>query len=308
MWSLEFAIAVFVVACPCGIGLAAPTALLVGSGLAAGFGILARGGGEAFQEMAQVDVVVFDKTGTLSKGGDPAVTDFEILLETTSRWELKTVLGVAAELESVTSHPLGAAIRSFCEARDVLPLNGSTFEEVAGRGVKAYFEDMCSTAIIGNEAWLEGHGTVMDDIASRRLETWKSEAKSVALLAIRDESGDHKAAESFVIAAIFAIADPLRPEAQSVVSCLQNQGIYTWIISGDNGVTTRAVAQAVGIPMTNVIAGVLPHEKVVMITMSWSRRRSIYDFRPKRYNGSNELERNGDESRCLENEQQTNGA
>jgi P-type E1-E2 ATPase len=219
--------------------------------------------------MAQVDIAVFDKTGTLSKGGNPAVTDFEISLGTTSQWKAKMVLGVAVELESVTSHPLGAAIRTFCEARDILPLHGSTFEEVAGRGVKAYFEDMHSTAIIGNEAWLEEHGTVVDDITSQRLETWKSEAKSIVLLAIRDGSGDHEASASFVIAAIFAVADPLRPEAQSVVSSLQNQGISTWIISGDNTVTTRAVAHTVGIPMTNVIAGVLPHEKVlVMITIS----------------------------------------
>ena len=71
VWSLQFAAAVFVVACPCGIGLAAPTALLVGSGVAARHGILVRGGGEAFQEMAQVDIMVFDKTGTLTAGGEP---------------------------------------------------------------------------------------------------------------------------------------------------------------------------------------------------------------------------------------------
>ena len=78
VWSLEFAIAVFVVACPCGIALAAPTALLVGSGLAAQYGILARGGGEAFQEAAQLDIVVFDKTGTLTEGGEPKVTNAEV--------------------------------------------------------------------------------------------------------------------------------------------------------------------------------------------------------------------------------------
>jgi P-type Cu+ transporter len=263
IWSLEFAIAVFVVACPCGIGLAAPTALLVGSGLAAKFGILARGGGEAFQEMAQVDIVVFDKTGTLTEGGDPTVSDFEILSGATSRWEPKIVLGIAAELESTSSHPLGTAIRSFCEAQDVSPLSGSSFKEVAGRGLKAHFEDMQCSAIIGNEAWLVEHAAVVDDVISQRLETWKSEAKSVILLGIRDESVDHEDSKTFVLAAIFAVADRLRPEAQFVVSCLQHQGIGTWMISGDNIVTARAVAKTIGIPMTNVIAGVLPHEKVV---------------------------------------------
>src|SRR5690242_4861356 len=75
LWSLRFAIAVFVIACPCGIGLAAPTALFVGGGLAAKHGILVRGGGEAFQEASSLDCIVFDKTGTLTQGGDPAVTD-----------------------------------------------------------------------------------------------------------------------------------------------------------------------------------------------------------------------------------------
>src|ERR1700735_515871 len=93
IWSLEFAIAVFVVACPCGIGLAAPTALLVGSGLAAKHGILARGGGEALQEMAQVDIIVFDKTGTLTEGGEPTVSDAEIL---SSPLQRKVILGIAA--------------------------------------------------------------------------------------------------------------------------------------------------------------------------------------------------------------------
>jgi cation transport ATPase len=140
------------------------------------------------------------------------------------------------------------------------------FEEVAGRGLKAHFELMQCTAIIGNEAWLEEHGTFVDNVISDRLGTWKSEAKSVILLAIRDESGDEGDLTPFAIAAIFAVTDRLRPEAQSVVSCLHHQGIGVWMISGDNDVTARAVAKTIGIPMTNVIAGVLPHEKVVNTT------------------------------------------
>ena len=229
--------------------------------MAAKFGILARGGGEAFQEMAQVDIIVFDKTGTLTKGGEPTVSDFEIL-SVSNRWEQKVVLGIAAHLESASSHPLGIAIRSFCEAQGSSPLNGTMFEEVAGRGLKAHFENQQCTAIIGNEAWLEEHGCIADSVIDQRLETWKSEAKSVILLAIHDESVGCADSKLFVITAIFAITDRLRPEAQSVVSFLQHQGIGTWMISGDNTVTARAVAQMVGIPAAHVIAGVLPHEKV----------------------------------------------
>lgn len=231
--------------------------------MAAKFGILARGGGEAFQEMAQVDVVVFDKTGTLTEGGEPTVSDFEVPDSASSRWEKKVVLGIAAELESASSHPLGIAIRSFCEAQGASSLTGVMFEEVAGRGLKAHFEDQRCTAIIGNEAWLEDHGCVVDGVVDRQLGTWKSEAKSVVLLAISQQSQDDEDLKAFVVAAIFAVTDRLRPEARAVVSFLQHQGIGTWMISGDNVITAQAVAQMVGIPEAHVIAGVLPHEKVV---------------------------------------------
>lgn len=248
-------------ACPCGIGLAAPTALLVGSGLAAKFGILARGGGEAFQEMAQVDVVVFDKTGTLTEGGNPSVSDSEVFSAST-KWERKVILGVAAELESTSSHPLGIAIQSFCREQGASSSNGSMFEEAAGRGLKARFENLRCTAIIGNEAFMEEHEATVEGIHSQNLDSWKSEAKSVVLLAMRDDSCSQADSQPFKIVAIFAVADRLRPEANFVVSRLQHQGIGTWMISGDNVTTARAVAQTVGIPAANVIAGVLPHEKV----------------------------------------------
>lgn len=258
VWSLGFAIAVFVVACPCGIGLAAPTALLVGSGLAAKFGILARGGGEAFQEMAQVDLVVFDKTGTLTQGGEPKVSDAYILPAAETRWSRETILGFASELESASSHPLALAIRAYCKAAKARTMTAEDFDEVSGRGMKAHFASMKCTAIIGNEAWMEAHEAAIDVGVSQQLNAWRSEAKSVVLMALREEG---TSAPGFHLAAIFAVADPLREEAPQVISWLHTQGIQTWIISGDNATTATAVAHAVGIPSGNVIAGVLPHEK-----------------------------------------------
>lgn len=265
---MEFAIAVFVVACPCGIGLAAPTALLVGSGLAAKFGILVRGGGEAFQEAAQLDLVVFDKTGTLTEGGDPQVTDIEIFPEVSTehscedkRFAEEILLGVAAELESASSHPLGIAIRQHCEKNHVTSQQGSSFEEVPGRGVIAQFQNLQISAVIGNEAWMEHHGATLDGRIVSTLDSWKHKGKSVILLAIKDTKPD-KAISDFVVCAAFAVSDPLRAEASAVVRGLQDQGIHTWMISGDNGITAKAVARVVGIPETNVIAGVLPQEKV----------------------------------------------
>lgn len=264
MWSLEFAISVFVVACPCGIGLAAPTALLVGSGLAAKHGILARGGGEAFQEAAQLDMVVFDKTGTLTEGGDPKVTDAEFVEQPAgSRWTRTVVLGLAAELESASSHPLATAMRQHCSENDASSQIGASFDEIPGRGVKAKFGTLRCSAIIGNEAWMTENDCTIDGRLANRLDVWKSEGKSVVLLAIRDES---VAAPAFSLFGLFAIADPLRPEARSVIGRLHDQNIGTWMISGDNETTAKAVAKMVGIPETNVIAGVLPHEKVCMMS------------------------------------------
>src|SRR5271169_5644420 len=111
IWSLQFAIAVFVIACPCGIGLAAPTACFVGSGLAAKYGILVQGGGEAFQEASLVDCVVFDKTGTLTEGGEPKVTDSEIFAE-----DRNLTLRMANALEIASTHTLALAIRNFTKS------------------------------------------------------------------------------------------------------------------------------------------------------------------------------------------------
>lgn len=260
VWSLEFAIAVFVVACPCGIGLAAPTALLVGSGLAAKYGILARGGGEAFQEAAQLDVFVFDKTGTLTEGGDPKVTDVDIIADDATGLSSKVILGMAAEIESASSHPLASAIRGYCEEKGAPAQTASEVEETPGRGLTATFPTLNYTAIIGNEAWMEVHHCEIDGRLSKLLHSWKSEGKSVVLLAARSESG--AVSPHFAVVAAFAVADPIRPEAKEVLARLQGQGIGTWMISGDNAMTAKAVAKSVGIPETNVIAEVLPHQKV----------------------------------------------
>src|SRR5271156_3955343 len=111
-WALQFAIAVFVGACPCGIALAAPTALFVGSGLAAQHGILVKGGGEAFQEASALDVVVFDKTGTLTEGGNPTVTNYDIV--TSGEEETKVIWAIAQALEESSSHPIAKAIAALC--------------------------------------------------------------------------------------------------------------------------------------------------------------------------------------------------
>lgn len=266
VWALEFAIAVFVIACPCGIGLAAPTALFVGSGLAAQNGILARGGGEAFQEASMLDCIVFDKTGTLTVGEEPVVTDHRILAEDENVQEM--VISAAKTLEEASTHPLARAVVNFCESRPSATVRGYDVSEVPGRGLKGVFSTeggFSFEAIIGNEAFMEENEAYLLPECVETLDSWKDQGKSVMLLAIKSESA--KATEfgilpTFTVYGIFAAADPLRPESKHVVQILQKNGLDVWMLSGDNQKTAQAVAQMVGIKPTNVIAGVLPTEKV----------------------------------------------
>lgn len=258
VWSLQFSIAVFVVACPCGIGLAAPTALLVGSGLAAKSGILARGGGEAFQECAQVDIVVFDKTGTITEGGQPKVVGAEF--SSSISLEQEKLLNLALSIEMASSHPVALAIREYCEERGSSSEEANDIEEIPGRGLKALFPSCSTEAIIGNAAWMEMHQATVDPQLEAFMDSCQSQGNSIAILAIKDRES-----ALYVAAVAFAVADAIRPEAKAVIAGLQADGIQTWMLSGDNEKTAKVVAEQVGIPATNVIAGVLPHEKALKI-------------------------------------------
>jgi P-type Cu+ transporter len=264
-WALQFAIAVFVGACPCGIALAAPTALFVGSGLAAHHGILVKGGGEAFQEASALDVVVFDKTGTLTEGGNPSVTNHDIMAS--SEEEVKVIWAIAQALEESSSHPIAKAIAALCAEQNRVTITDSTIEELPGHGLKGTFTIHTSTsdtryeAAIGSETFIALLGTPIDTYWSNIASVWKTAGKSIALLALRPLSLSDGTEAAFKLAAQFATTDPLRPEASSVLSTLRKQGLSIWMISGDNVTTATAVGHQLGLPATNIIAGVLPSEK-----------------------------------------------
>jgi Cu+-exporting ATPase len=268
-WALQFAIAVFVGACPCGIALAAPTALFVGSGLAAQNGILVKGGGEAFQEASALDVIVFDKTGTLTEGGSPKVTNHDIMA--TDSEDAKVIWAIVQALEDSSSHPMGKAIAALCSNRARCIITDSTIEEIPGRGLKGIFTIHSSTSsaqyegAIGNEAFILSLGATVDTRWSDNTLLWKSEGKSVALLVIRPLNLSGGESPTFRLAAQFATTDPIRPEASFVISALQRQGLSTWMISGDNLTTARAVGHLLGMPIENIIADVLPSEKAEKI-------------------------------------------
>jgi Cu+-exporting ATPase len=291
LWSLRFAIAVFVIACPCGIGLAAPTALFVGGGLAAKYGILVRGGGEAFQEASSLDCIVFDKTGTLTEGGDPAVTDHKFSGIRNS----SLVLGITKTLELQSNHPIARALVSFCDKQLHDNLTAVDVDEVPGKGLKGTFkiDGHELVAIIGNESFMTDHRVSLDTDNLTALQRWKSQGKSVALIALQLPPLEHDVASegpsaaastpTWQLACTFTIADPLRPEAITVISALKKRGIDVWMLSGDNPITAAAVGTQVGIPLSNIIAGVLPDQKAEKIkylqqTLTKTRKTGIFNI------------------------------
>merc|ERR1711939_610914 len=265
-WSLQFAIAVFVIACPCGLGLAAPTALFVGGGLAAKHGILVKGGGEAFQEASALDCIVYDKTGTLTEGGEPKVTNYETVVSSDGPVNEEETLGLLKRLEEDSTHPLAKAAVRFAVSRLITNCKAEVVEEVAGKGMKGILlVDSQPTrkihALIGNESLMAENNVTVSVEHQELLDSWKMEGKSVILIAATEMPNGEKLPQTHVLCAIAATADPLRPESFKVVSALRKRGIEVWMLSGDNEKTARAVASKVGIETSNVIAGVLPDQK-----------------------------------------------
>ncbi|KAJ2894854.1 E1-E2 ATPase-domain-containing protein [Zalerion maritima] len=286
-FSLQFAIAVFVVACPCGLALAAPTAIFVGGGLAANHGILAKGGGEAFQKASKVDVVVFDKTGTLTEGGAPTITDHRFFLNSgpEKMGDAPLEENVIAALKSVeesSSHPIAKAIVSWCKSEKSSHIRIDDLQEVAGKGMEA----LCLPTnpqvgkfelIVGNEALLGDFGVHLSRAVKKTLHGWEKEAKSIALVATKPVTDNTRKAKDdeqsrpwvvdppFQLTLALAIADPIRPAAASTIASLHASNIGVFMLSGDNQVTASAVAARVGIAQDRVIANVLPTDKASQI-------------------------------------------
>lgn len=260
-FSLQFAISVFVVACPCGLALAAPTAIFVGSGLAAKHGILAKGGGEAFEKASRIDCVVFDKTGTLTMGGEPTITDSEIYPEDSAQRD--TLLAALKAIEENSSHPIAKAIVSFCATQTTSKATIDNLAEIPGKGMTATYRGATPKTsfhlAVGNESLLSDLAVSIPPFVAQTLQNWKIQAKSLALVATKPLSDSDS--ESWTLAASLSISDPIRPEAPRIIRALAARGTRVWMLSGDNPTTAAAVASQLGIPSDQVIAGVLPTGK-----------------------------------------------
>lgn len=236
--------AVIVIACPCALGLATPTALMVGTGKAAEYGILIKGG-EPLEIACKVNAIVFDKTGTLTNG-KPEVTDVIAF----GAYSEDDVLRIAASIERQSEHPLAEAIYGYVEKKGVSLQDVSEFEAIPGHGVRA----MVGTAIhyFGNRRLVvEELGLKLEQL-NDTLEQLEVDGKTAMILATEVS-----------IVGVVAVADTVKATSRSAIETLHAQGIETWMITGDNERTARAIASQVGI--TNVLAEVLPEDKSASI-------------------------------------------
>lgn len=249
--SLKLAIAVMVVACPCALGLATPTAILVGSGLGAERGLLIRGG-DILEALNQVDTVVFDKTGTLTLG-QPSVTHTQSLPETLSDQD---ILQLAATVESGTQHPLAVAIQAAAQERDLPLLQAEDFATEPGLGILATvtWQDTPTPCILGNRPWLEQQGITLAEAVLTAVQALEQNGQTVVYIGLGSD-----------LVGYLAIADPLRPEAASVVQQLQNRGLTVQLLSGDRSTVAQAIAAQVNLTADQVIAEASPQQKVAAI-------------------------------------------
>ncbi|HEY8648876.1 MAG TPA: heavy metal translocating P-type ATPase [Candidatus Limnocylindria bacterium] len=251
--ALQAAIAVLIIACPCALGLATPTAIMVGTGKAAENGILIRGG-EALEQARRIDTIVLDKTGTLTRG-KPAVT--EVL--TVGGMTEEELLRLAGSAEVGSEHPLGAAIVARARERGLPLAAAAHFIAVAGRGISATVEDR--HLAIGNRAFMEQRGVLLD-----------GPVNDVQRIAERGATAMYVAIDDR-LAGVIAVADTLRPESRDAIAQLRALGLEVWMLTGDNAATAAAIAHEVGI--TQVLADVLPGEKADKVRELQGRGRVV---------------------------------
>ncbi|MDB9379451.1 copper-translocating P-type ATPase, partial [Nodularia sphaerocarpa] len=247
--SLKLAIAVMVVACPCALGLATPTAILVGTAIGAERGLLIKGG-DVLERVHQLNTVVFDKTGTLTTG-NPTVTDCLPFAE----WEYNqpySLLQLAAAVESGTYHPLAKAIQQAAQEQKLIIPEAVDFHTEPGLGVSAIVEGL--SVLLGNWDWLSKHGIFANDAAQKMAQQLAEDGKTVVGVAVEGN-----------LAGLIAVQDTLRPDAEATVNHLRQMGLRVMLLSGDRLEAAQAIAKQLGLDSADVMAGVLPAKKADVI-------------------------------------------
>ena len=239
-YALLTLITVLIIACPCALGLATPTALMVGIGKGAQQGILIKDA-QSLETAYKVDTLILDKTGTITEG-KPKVTDL-IWEEEADSTHLGQVL---LSIESQSEHPIAEAIVQHLKTNDTKVISTESFESITGMGAKASFEN--KTYIAGNERLMVTHQIEIPHQLAQRAEMLKSEAKTVVYFGADDK-----------VVSIIAIADQVKPTAHSAIQQIHQMGIDIYMLTGDNEQTASVIAHEVGIK--NYRANVMPADK-----------------------------------------------
>ncbi len=250
--AVRAAVAVLIIACPCALGLATPTAIMVGSARGAELGVLFKGA-EIFERSKAVDVVMFDKTGTLTTGM-MALTDVE-----TDADEF-TFLRRVGSVEAASEHPIGRAVALGVEQRDIELVAVTDFANVSGAGVVGRVEDI--EVVVGKASLAADRGLVVDVRWTHALALLEEQAKTAFLAGWDGE-----------VRGVIAVADDIRPTSRSAVSELAAIGVSSAMITGDNRRTADAVADEIGID--EVIAEVLPGDKAAEVSRVQATGRSV---------------------------------
>ena len=232
-------VGVLIIACPCALGLATPTAIIVGTGKGAENGILIKGG-ESLETAHKIDTIVFDKTGTLT-AGKPSVTD----IITNGKIEQDELLKLAASAEAGSEHPYGLAIVTKAQEKEIKPYDIEEFKVFPGHGIKAKIAGM--TILMGNEKKISEEGINLNGFKEKADEL-SSHGKTPMYVSINSE-----------MAGIIAVADTLKKDSIEAIRELQNMGLEVIMITGDNIRTAEAIAKETGIK--RVLAEVLPQDK-----------------------------------------------
>ena len=250
-------ITVVVIACPCAMGLATPTAIMVGTGRGAQAGILIRGG-EALELAARVNAVIFDKTGTLTRGRPSLAGVFAA-----PGFGEDEVLDLAASVERGSEHPLAAAILARADESGLGRLTVTGFAAVAGRGVRGRVEAAggARDLVVGTGAFLEESGVAPAAVAGLSLLAGPADGISAVTYVAVDGRP----------AGLLTTRDEIKPESAAAVQELTAAGLEVWLVTGDQGPVARAVAAAVGIPSDRVLAEVLPAGKADAVAAMQAR-------------------------------------
>jgi Cu+-exporting ATPase len=232
-------VAVLIIACPCALGLATPTSIMVGTGKGAENGVLIRGG-EALETAHKLNAVVMDKTGTLTRG-EPSVTD----IVESDEHKREKILRYAASAEKGSEHPLGEAIVNRAKEENIPLITPQHFNAIAGHGIEATIDG--SSLVMGNAKLMEDRGIPLDGL-EEKAEELSNEGKTPMFVAIDGNS-----------AGIIAVADTLKENSKDAVDALHGMGVEVAMITGDNRRTAEAIARQIGID--RVLAEVLPEVK-----------------------------------------------